>query len=136
MVANLPTILYRLGSSDDETAQEAAKWLAQTNITVLSRVARTTVYEAAHLWEVRLQNSLSRKNRLYGAEALLKKLKAMTPQKQLEQVGFSGSGMTGNIYFESASGNFVGALMVKHANKSLSELENLDPKTLVRSGGR
>lgn len=115
-MADCQSLLDRLAEADDKDASRLSKRLANRESLVLSRTpAHVTVYEAAHLWRVRLENSRTRGQDLHRAVALLQVLGTMTQQKKLEQVGFSDEVETGVIFFEQASGRFIGAVTTERS---------------------
>jgi hypothetical protein len=68
-----------------------------------------TVAEALRLWKTRLENVKSTRQPIEGLSELINHLESLSPQKKLDQYGFTGSHSAAAIFFTRADGKFVGS---------------------------
>ena len=74
--------------------------------------------EALRLWQTRLITSGLPILSLSGIRMLVKKLGALPPDAEIEQFGFTGKTFAGSVFFDRASGKFLGDTIVKRRAKS------------------
>ena len=86
---------------------------------------RTRANEALRLWETRLITSGLPAPSLNGIRLLVRRLRTLSRETELEQYGFTVKVFAGSIFFERASGEFLGDTIVKRRSKSrrIQELE-------------
>lgn len=77
------------------------------------------------LWETRLITSGLPAPSLHGIRMLVRKLRTLPPDAEIEQYGLTGQIFAGSVFFERASGEFLGDTIVKRRSKSrqIQELE-------------
>jgi hypothetical protein len=116
-VADRISILRRVEAEESHAPEKSLKaWLARKDTRLLSEEpARVTVFQTSHVWRVRLEILRDQGRPLHGAEKFLANLDRLTGQKKLEQFSFTGSELAGEVFFEQASGKFVGSVMVDYA---------------------
>jgi hypothetical protein len=81
--------------------------------------------EALRLWQTRLITSGLPILSLNGIRMLVRKLATMPPDAEVEQFGFTGKTFAGSVFFDRASGKFLGDTIVRRRAKSrqMQELE-------------
>jgi hypothetical protein len=88
---------------------------------------RTTVNETLRLWETRLVTSGLPVPSLNGIRLLVRKLRTLSPEAGIEQYGLTGKEFAGSIFFDRASGEFLGDTIVKRRKKS-RETQDLESR--------
>jgi len=101
----------------DETQPPAARsalaWLESHPVTpVAKEPARITVAEASRLWSTRLK-IVGKERKLPEMTELVEHLKALTPQRKVDQFGFRSEGWAAAFLFERTGGRFIGSAIVK-----------------------
>jgi len=129
-------ILRRMEDSPyrDEVDNRAREWVGGEDSRLLSKTSnQTTVYEALHLWRLRMGSVARAGHVLYGAPSFLARLEKLTPQKKLDQFAIAGLRWTGSVFFEHTSGNFIGFVMVAvRSTPKKSELSKQHPVLAVQ----
>jgi hypothetical protein len=74
---------------------------------------RTKAEEALRVWETRLRSVKFSGVSSQGIQALVKKLKRMPPESEIEQFGFAGEKIAGSIFFNPKTGEFMGETIVR-----------------------
>jgi len=74
--------------------------------------------ETLRLWETRLKTSRLPSGSLSGIRSLVGKLRTMRPDAEIEQFGFTGKRFAGAIFFDFASGEFLGDTIVERRAKN------------------
>ena len=81
--------------------------------------------ETLRLWQTRLITSGLPILSLNGIRLLVRRLGTMPPDAEIEQYGLTGTIFAGSVFFDRASGQFLGDTVVKRRAKSreMQELE-------------
>jgi hypothetical protein len=79
--------------------------------------------EALRLWKTRLKTSGLPSGSLRGIRSLVGQLRTLAPEAEIEQFGFTGKRFAGSVFFDCASGAFLGDTIVERRPKSRQMLE-------------
>lgn len=79
--------------------------------------------DVLRLWQVRHKNTEITGVTIPGAPALIDNLMKMPPDAEVEQYGFTGEKLTGSIFFNSQTGEFLGDTIVERRAKSQQMLD-------------
>lgn len=87
---------------------------------------RSKAGEALRVWQTRLITSGLPIISLNGIRSLVRKLGTMPAEAEIEQYGFTGKDFAGSVFFDRASGRFLGDTIVKRhvRSKDIVELES------------
>jgi hypothetical protein len=84
---------------------------------------RAKADETLRLWETRLKTSRLPPGSLRGIRSLVERLRTMRPGAEIEQFGFTGTRFAGSVFFDRASGEFLGDTIVERRAKSRQMLD-------------
>jgi DNA-binding protein HU-beta len=76
------------------------------------------VTELIRLWETRTENAEYAKAKIYGADELIRKLRTLKPEEQVEQRSFANPSKVGSLFFRRKMSEFLGAVLVAQTVKS------------------
>jgi hypothetical protein len=79
--------------------------------------------ETLRLWETRLKTSRLPSRSLKGIRSFVERLRAIPPEADIEQFGFTGKRFAGSVFFDRASGKFLGDTIVERHGKSQEMVE-------------
>lgn len=79
--------------------------------------------ETLRLWETRLKTSRLPSGSLKGIRSFVDRLRAMPPEADIEQFGFTGKRFAGSVFFDRATGKFLGDTIVERQSKSRQMVE-------------
>jgi len=91
---------------------------------------RVAVSDMLDIWSIRLANTQTTGRSIAGAQDFLDRLRRLDPRAKLEQFGFIGNNIGGNVYFDEVDGAFVGAVFDQES------FSNAVAKTLDRLSGK
>ncbi|HEY5055550.1 MAG TPA: hypothetical protein VII58_05275 [Acidobacteriaceae bacterium] len=109
------SILRRLEDESNSPRLRRLRGLLERDDTrlIANLPSKVSVAEALRLWTTRLKNTDVTGQRLDGAHSLVTRLKALTPQRKLEQFALVGRDATGNVFFDGSTHHFVGAIIIE-----------------------
>jgi hypothetical protein len=79
--------------------------------------------ETLRVWETRLKTSRLPSGSLKGIRSFVDRLRAMPPEAEIDQFGFTGKRFAGSVFFDRASGKFLGDSIVERRTKSRQMVE-------------
>ncbi len=116
MTIDKESLLLRLGRTTPSESVDLAKMLLASGQPVSAQPEHVAVFEAVMLWRTRLNNVKYTKKPIRGVEWLLKRLETLRPEDELEQFGFTGGELAGNLFFAANNQEFVGVVLVDREN--------------------
>ena len=93
------------------------------NPSFVVKPVRGKVNETLRLWETRVKTSRLPSGSLRGIRSLVERLRTLAPEAEVEQFGFTGKGFAGSVFFDCASGEFLGDTIVERRAKSRQMLD-------------
>ena len=92
---------------------------------LLTKPYITKADEARSFWQMRYENKDITGVIIPGAPALIRKLKQLKPDTEIDQFGFTGDKLVGCIFFHHHTGEFLGETIIERRPKSqaMRELE-------------
>jgi hypothetical protein len=119
-------LLSRIESQAAPTISSRVRSLLKSN--GVRSTSSTPVHAAAKelvsVWETRLNNSQSTGKPIQGAQSLIDRLRQIPPEAKVEQFGFIGNAFSGSLFFDSASGEFLGDTVVSRSIQSKLQRPN------------
>lgn len=134
MSMNREELLSRIDGEATPGAKMRIRALFEEAAEPLKRMTpvRGKADETMRVWQTRLITSGLPILSLSGIRLLVRKLGTMQPDAEIEQYGLTGKEFAGSVFFDRASGEFLGDTIVKRRKKSQDMLK-LDSRLIQPS---